>query len=92
MYTYYICRTDYFVFKQELPVRFANIMKEINLLPAALLQMPSVQELQVSKKREIFCFIDLHHVNRSHKTEVMTINFVKCHFHMHLWNNLLMGI
>ena len=37
-------------------------MKEINLLPAALLQMPSVQELQVSKKREIFCFIDLHHV------------------------------
>ena len=43
-------------------------MKEINLLPAALLQMPSVQELQVSKKREIFCFIDLHHVNRSHKT------------------------
>ena len=49
MYTYYICRTDYFVFKQELPVRFANIMKEINLLPAALLQMPSVQELQVCK-------------------------------------------
>ena len=37
-------------------------MKEINLLPAALLQMPSVQELQVSKKREFFCFIDLHHV------------------------------
>ena len=53
---------SYHFLKKELPVRFANIMKEINLLPAALLQMPSVQELQVSKKREFFCFIDLHHV------------------------------
>ena len=38
---------SYHFLKKELPVRFANIMKEINLLPAALLQMPSVQELQV---------------------------------------------
>jgi len=37
---------SYHFLKEELPVRFANIMKEINLLPAALLQMPSVQELQ----------------------------------------------
>lgn len=37
---------SYHFLKKELPVRFANIMKEINLLPAALLQMPSVQELQ----------------------------------------------
>jgi len=36
-----------FVFlKKELPVRFANIMKEINLLPGDLLQMPSVLTLQ----------------------------------------------
>ena len=38
---------SYHFLKKELPVRFANIMKEINLLPAALLQMPSVQDLQV---------------------------------------------
>lgn len=37
---------SYHFLKKELPVRFANIMKEINLLPAALLQMPSVQDLQ----------------------------------------------
>ena len=33
--------------KKEVPVRVANIMKEINLLPANLLQMPSVVVIQV---------------------------------------------
>ena len=33
--------------KREVPVRLANIMKEINLLPSMLLQMPSVQLIQV---------------------------------------------
>ncbi len=32
---------------KEVPVRLANIMKEINLLPSNLLQMPSVVTLQV---------------------------------------------
>ncbi len=32
---------------QEVPIRLANIMKEINLLPSSLLQMPSVVQLQV---------------------------------------------
>ncbi|XP_041458551.1 pyruvate dehydrogenase (acetyl-transferring) kinase isozyme 2, mitochondrial-like [Lytechinus variegatus] len=32
--------------RQELPVRIANIMKEINLLPEKLLQMPSVRMVQ----------------------------------------------
>ncbi|KAK2726411.1 hypothetical protein QYM36_000748 [Artemia franciscana] len=37
------CEKDSFEFlRQELPVRLANIMKEINLLPADLLRMPSV--------------------------------------------------
>ena len=40
---------SYHFLKKELPVRFANIMKEINLLPATLLQMPSVQDLQVCR-------------------------------------------
>ena len=33
--------------KKEVPVRLANIMKEINLLPSSLLTMPSIIELQV---------------------------------------------
>lgn len=33
---------SYVFVKKEVPVRVANIMKEINLLPAALLQMPSM--------------------------------------------------
>ena len=40
--------SDSYVFlKREVPVRLANIMKEINLLPSSLLQMPSVMLLQV---------------------------------------------
>ena len=33
--------------RKEIPVRLSNIMKEINLLPSNLLQMPSVHILQV---------------------------------------------
>ena len=33
--------------RKEIPVRLSNIMKEINLLPSNLLQMPSVLILQV---------------------------------------------
>ena len=37
-----------FIFlRKEIPVRLSNIMKEINLLPGNLLQMPSVLILQV---------------------------------------------
>ena len=39
---------SYTFLKKELPVRLSNIMKEINLLPGNLLQMPSVLILQVS--------------------------------------------
>ena len=38
---------SYIFLKKELPVRMSNIMKEINLLPGNLLQMPSVLILQV---------------------------------------------
>ena len=36
--------------KKEVPVRLANIMKEINLLPSSLLAMPSVIDLQVKRQ------------------------------------------
>jgi pyruvate dehydrogenase kinase 2/3/4 len=36
--------------KKELPVRLSNIMKEVNLLPGNLLEMPSVLILQVTCK------------------------------------------
>ena len=40
--------TESYVFlRKEIPVRLSNIMKEINLLPGNLLQMPSVLILQV---------------------------------------------
>ena len=40
---------SYGFLKKELPVRLSNIMKEINLLPGNLLEMPSVLILQVGK-------------------------------------------
>lgn len=39
-------KDSYFYLRQELPVRFANIIKEMDLLPEKFLQMPSVNILQ----------------------------------------------
>ncbi|XP_043921866.1 pyruvate dehydrogenase (acetyl-transferring) kinase isozyme 2, mitochondrial-like [Protopterus annectens] len=39
-------KTSFKFLRQELPVRLANIMKEINLLPVNLLSTPSVQQVQ----------------------------------------------
>ena len=38
---------SYQFLKREVPVRLSNIMKEVNLLPSSLLQMPSIVLLQV---------------------------------------------
>ena len=43
---------SYNFIKREVPIRLANIMKEINLLPSSLLQMPSVLTLQVRGRRD----------------------------------------
>lgn len=39
-------KTSFTFLRQELPVRLANIMKEINLLPDRVLGTPSVQLVQ----------------------------------------------
>uniref|UniRef100_A0A8C9UPB2 Protein-serine/threonine kinase n=1 Tax=Spermophilus dauricus TaxID=99837 RepID=A0A8C9UPB2_SPEDA len=39
-------KTSFTFLRQELPVRLANIMKEINLLPDRVLSTPSVQLVQ----------------------------------------------
>lgn len=39
-------KTSFMFLRQELPVRLANIMKEISLLPDNLLRTPSVQLVQ----------------------------------------------
>lgn len=47
--------------RKEIPVRFSNIMKEINLLPGNLLQMPSILVLQVKMVLHIlFCSVTLY--------------------------------
>ena len=45
---------SYQFLKREIPVRLSNIMKEINLLPSSLLQMPSILLLQVVLLSRIF--------------------------------------
>jgi hypothetical protein len=43
--------------RKEIPVRLSNIMKEINLLPGNLLQMPSILILQVFiHSKRFYCF------------------------------------
>ena len=39
-------KTSFTFLRQELPVRLANILKEINLLPDRVLSTPSVQLVQ----------------------------------------------
>ncbi|KAG8559640.1 hypothetical protein GDO81_017396 [Engystomops pustulosus] len=54
-------KTSFIFLRQELPVRLANIMKEINLLPDNLLKMPSIKLVQswyVQSFQEIVDFKD----------------------------------
>uniref|UniRef100_A0A8C9SQV4 Protein-serine/threonine kinase n=1 Tax=Scleropages formosus TaxID=113540 RepID=A0A8C9SQV4_SCLFO len=54
-------RTSFLFLRQELPVRLANIMKEINLLPDNLLKTPSVRLVQswyVQSLQEILEFLN----------------------------------
>lgn len=54
------CERKSFVFlRKELPVRLANIMKEIHLLPEHLLRMPSVglvNNLYITSFEEVIDF------------------------------------
>ncbi|KAM7068247.1 pyruvate dehydrogenase kinase, isozyme 2 [Molossus nigricans] len=54
-------KTSFTFLRQELPVRLANIMKEINLLPDRVLSTPSVQLVQswyVQSLLDIMAFLD----------------------------------
>ncbi|XP_007422580.1 pyruvate dehydrogenase kinase, isozyme 2 isoform X3 [Python bivittatus] len=54
-------KTSFMFLRQELPVRLANIMKEINLLPDRVLSTPSVQLVQswyVQSLLDIMVFLD----------------------------------
>lgn len=57
--------------KREVPIRLANIMKEINLLPSSLLQMPSMITLQVSQFNGLFIYKGLCvlHIKKPHDLE-----------------------
>uniref|UniRef100_A0A493TY44 Protein-serine/threonine kinase n=2 Tax=Anas TaxID=8835 RepID=A0A493TY44_ANAPP len=60
-------RTSFAFLRQELPVRFANILREIDLLPDRLLSTPSVQLVKS-------CFIDtLIRVRNRHHDVVPTM-------------------
>merc|ERR1719348_2856253 len=62
---------DSFTFlRKEIPVRLSNIMKEINLLPGNLLQMPSVLILQDWYAQS---FRDLVHFESEGQTDRATL-------------------
>ncbi|XP_043911078.1 pyruvate dehydrogenase kinase, isozyme 2 isoform X1 [Protopterus annectens] len=56
-------RTSFIFLRQELPVRLANIMKEINLLPDQLLATPSVQHLQSWYVQSLLDLMNFHDNN-----------------------------
>nr|BAG59604.1 unnamed protein product [Homo sapiens] len=60
-------KTSFTFLRQELPVRLANIMKEINLLPDRVLSTPSVQLVQswyVQSLLDIMEFLDRFYLSR----------------------------
>ena len=73
-------KTSFAFLRQELPVRLANIMKEINLLPDNLLRTPSVRLVQGWYARFLLlclCF----HLNYTDVCEQMvTIRIFPCRY------------
>ena len=49
---------SYQFLRREVPVRLSNIMKEVNLLPSSLLQMPSILLLQVNFVHDLKRYVD----------------------------------
>lgn len=63
--------------RKEIPVRLANIMQEINLLPQNLLRMPSVHLVHnwyVKSFKEILEFEDIKSVDNNKLNELVTIS------------------
>ena len=64
--------------RKELPVRLANIMQEINLLPQNLLRMPSVHLVHnwyVKSFKEILEFEDIKSIDKKKLLELVTISW-----------------
>ena len=55
--------------RREIPIRMANIMKEINLLPSNLLGMPSLMLIQVKGEEQSSSYIRVFSVLFSKKNE-----------------------
>ncbi|XP_072174005.1 pyruvate dehydrogenase (acetyl-transferring) kinase isozyme 2, mitochondrial-like [Diadema setosum] len=61
---------SYVFLRQELPVRIANIMKEINLLPEKLLQMPSVRTVQGWYQQTFTDLLDYTDLSEEDKSQI----------------------
>ena len=63
--------------RKEIPVRLSNIMKEINLLPGNLLQMPSVLILQVENQFLSIIMVFLSQYFRNPMSQTSTYEICK---------------
>ncbi|XP_077436768.1 pyruvate dehydrogenase (acetyl-transferring) kinase isozyme 1, mitochondrial isoform X1 [Vanacampus margaritifer] len=82
-------KTSFTFLRQELPVRLANIMKEINLLPDNLLRTPSVRLVQswyVQSLQEILEFKDKNTDDETVTYEYVFISL--SHFSSHLMSHV----
>ena len=66
-------RKSYTFLRKELPVRIANIMQELNLLPTNLLQMPSISLVQSWYEKSFAEILEFE--NRDEKSDEILQNF-----------------
>jgi len=85
---------SYHFLRKEIPVRLSNIMKEVNLLPGNLLQMPSVLILQdwyAQSFRDICSFEDRDDSNNTLKEFCQTLKTVQ-NRHVNVVQTMAQGV